>query len=123
MEARVITLDWPPSQLSPNARAHYRVKAPITRDYLAHASNATRVACHDFGLRDSIDTESDDTITLDINFYPPDARRRDLDNMLASIKAGLDGVAEALGVDDRRFALRLTRCEPVKGGRVCVTLV
>lgn len=118
----MIELAWPPRQISPNARTHYRVKAPITKGYLAHASNTTRVACHDLGLRDIIDTDSDDPITLAIDFYPPDARRRDLDNMLASMKAGLDGIAEALGVDDQRFALRLTRCEPVKGGRVVVTL-
>ena len=118
----MITLDWPPRQLSPNARVHYSVKSPITKGYLAHASNTTRVACHDHGLRDRIDPHSDDPITLAIEFHPPDARRRDLDNMLSSIKAGLDGIAEALGVNDQRFALRLTRGQPVKGGRVVVTL-
>lgn len=118
----MITLDWPPRQLSPNARVHYRVKSPITKGYLAHASNTTRVACHDHSLRDRIDPHSDDPITLEIEFHPPDARRRDLDNMLSSIKAGLDGIAEALGVNDQRFALRLTRGQPVKGGRVVVTL-
>ena len=118
----MITLDWPPPQLSPNARTHYRVKAPITKGYLAQASNTTRIACHQFGLRDKFDPHSDDPITVSIDFHPPDARRRDLDNMLSSIKAGLDGIAEALGVNDQRFALRLSRCAPVKGGRVCVTL-
>ena len=30
-------------------------------------------------------------------------RRRDRDNAMASLKAALDGIAEALGVDDSRF--------------------
>jgi crossover junction endodeoxyribonuclease RusA len=34
---------------------------------------------------------------------PPDRRARDLDNMLASIKSGLDGLADALEANDRRF--------------------
>ena len=118
----MIEIDWPPRQLSPNARTHYRVKAPITKGYLAHAHNATRIACQELGLRDKFDADSDDPITLAIDFHPPDARRRDLDNMLSSIKAGLDGIAEALGVNDQRFALRLTRGYPVKGGRVVVVL-
>lgn len=34
---------------------------------------------------------------------PPDHRERDRDNLLASMKAGLDGVASALQIDDSRF--------------------
>ncbi len=45
----------------------------------------------------------DGNIELDIMFYPPDKRHRDLDNCLAAIKSGIDGVADALGVNDRRF--------------------
>jgi crossover junction endodeoxyribonuclease RusA len=38
-----------------------------------------------------------------LDFYAPDKRRRDDDNMIASFKAGRDGIADALGVDDHRF--------------------
>lgn len=38
-----------------------------------------------------------------LDFYPPDRRHRDDDNLVASFKAGRDGVALALGIDDRRF--------------------
>lgn len=44
-----------------------------------------------------------DTYPLNILFVAPDGRHRDLDNMLAASKAALDGVAEALGIDDRLF--------------------
>jgi crossover junction endodeoxyribonuclease RusA len=43
-----------------------------------------------------------------------------LDNLLASMKAGLDGLADALGVDDSRWRLLIEMGEPVKGGCVCV---
>ena len=36
-------------------------------------------------------------------FYPPDKRHRDADNMVAAIKSGLDGLADALMVNDRLF--------------------
>lgn len=50
------------------------------------------------------------------------ARRADLDNMLAAMKAGLDGVAQATGVDDSRWEYRIARGDPTKGGRVDVEL-
>jgi hypothetical protein len=41
-----------------------------------------------------------------------------MDNMLASTKAAIDGIADALGVDDQHFSLRLERGEPTKNGEV-----
>ena len=60
-------------------------------------------------------------ITLDIEFIEPDKRRRDLDNMLASIKSGIDGIADALGVNDSRFIYKIRRSEAV-GGMIKVTI-
>lgn len=40
---------------------------------------------------------------LKITFYTPDKRRRDVDNLLASLKPALDGFSEALGIDDSNF--------------------
>ena len=53
-------------------------------------------------------------LDLDITFHPPDNRRRDLDNMLASIKSGLDGISDALGVDDSTWTLTIRRGETCK---------
>jgi crossover junction endodeoxyribonuclease RusA len=61
-------------------------------------------------------------IAVAITFRPPDKRARDLDNMLAAIKPHLDGVADALHVNDARFVLTIARGEPHKGGVVEVTL-
>lgn len=57
-----------------------------------------------------------------ITFHPPDARARDTDNMLASIKAGLDGVADVIGIDDSRWTLVLARGAPERRGRVELVL-
>ena len=40
---------------------------------------------------------------MHIIFYKPNRRHMDLDNMLASMKSGLDGMCEALEIDDRCF--------------------
>ena len=63
-----------------------------------------------------------DDMHLTIVFHPPDKKRRDLDNCLASLKSALDGIADALRVDDSGWALTITKAAPVPGGRVDVTI-
>jgi len=58
-----------------------------------------------------------------IIFYPPSKARRDLDGMLSSIKAGLDGIADALEVDDCRFRLRIDLGDVKKGGAIEIKIV
>jgi len=60
---------------------------------------------------------------LRITFHPPDMRRRDLDNMLASIKSQLDGIADVIGVDDSMWGLTILRGDVAKGGCVCIEVV
>ena len=56
-------------------------------------------------------------------FYPPDKRRRDLDNLFSSMKHTLDGVASALGIDDSQFRpVMLDFGDVVKGGQVVMTI-
>lgn len=40
---------------------------------------------------------------VEMDFHAPDNRRRDTSNLHAAMKAALDGIAEAMGVDDSRF--------------------
>lgn len=91
-----VILPWPPTGLSPNARLHWAQKSKLAKAY--------RKACHllmlEAGLR-GIDWEGD--IHVWIDFYRPTKRVMDHDNCLARIKSGLDGVADALGVNDSRF--------------------
>lgn len=91
-----VTLPWPPAGLSPNARLHWAQKSKLAKAY--------RRACHvltlEAGLR-GIDWEGD--IHVWIDFYRPTRRTMDHDNCLSRIKSGLDGIADALGVNDSRF--------------------
>lgn len=107
-----ITLPWPPSALSPNARGHWSIKARHAKSY----RRDSRILCMAQGLRQM----TAEALSLRVTFNPPDRRGRDLDNMLASIKSGLDGIADATGVDDSRWTISLTKGEPVKGGAVVI---
>jgi hypothetical protein len=40
--------------------------------------------------------------------------------MLASIKSGLDGIASAIGVDDSKWEIKISRGDIIKGGAVVV---
>jgi crossover junction endodeoxyribonuclease RusA len=59
---------------------------------------------------------------LRFHFHPPDNRKRDLSNMPATQKAAIDGIADAMGVDDAGFlcAWPMTWAEPVEGGAVVI---
>jgi len=109
----MITLPWPPSSLSPNARQHYMA--------LARARKAYRTECwyqaHQQGLR-KIDATQ---LHLSIEFVPPSRRAFDLDNCLARIKSGLDALADITGVDDRHWSLTIRRADEI-GGMVRVSV-
>lgn len=45
-------------------------------------------------------------IVFMVDILPPDKRRRDDDNIIASFKSGRDGIADAIGIDDCRFITR-----------------
>lgn len=114
-ELRVI-LPWPPSALSPNSRPpHWSV--------LAKAKRAYRSACHYQALAAGWRTgvfAADDRLHVRLMFVPPDRRRRDMDNLIAAMKAGLDGLADALGVDDSRWTLTCAIDDGSIGGMVRV---
>lgn len=109
-----ISLPWPPKGLSPNDRRHRMAVAGAKRKYRADCAWSTIAA----GVR-RIEASA---LRVRITFHPPDARARDLDNMLASIKAGLDGVADVVGIDDSRWTLVLARGAPERRGRVDLVL-
>ena len=52
-------------------------------------------------------------LALTLCFCPPTKRRYDRDNLVARMKAGLDGVAEALGIDDQLFVVLAVKMGPV----------
>lgn len=109
-----ILLPWPSRDLSPNSRVHWSKKAKAAKAARMYAFVRTL---------ESKAMAGDGKVTLAVEFVKPSRRRMDLDNMLASIKPMIDGIAQALGVDDSRFRYLLDVAdEPIKGGVVRVTI-
>ena len=109
-----LILPWPPAECSPNARVHWSKKS--------RAAKAYRSACHLLAKQAGIKAPEGEALLL-LEFVPPDRRRRDDDNLLAMFKAGRDGLADALGIDDNVFAtqIRVSK-ETIKGGAVRVRI-
>lgn len=103
-----VNLPWPHKDLSPNARGHWAKKAKAKKKARHDAA-----AC---ALEAGVRHISGNSLLVKVVFCPPDNRHRDLDNMLASLKAGLDGIADVVGIDDRFWALSMYRSDAVKGG-------
>lgn len=114
MTGPTITLPFPPASLSGHAKGHWRDKHKATKQWreLAHALTLKA------GTPDLPDTGD---ILLHIRFVPPD-RRGDRQNYPNRLKAALDGIADAWGVNDKRFLPVFEFEEPEAPGRVEVTL-
>lgn len=110
----VIVLPFPPSSLSGHAKGHWRAKAEVTRKH----RNWARLATMDAKVRGV--PEAGD-IKVHVRFVPPD-RRGDRTNFVNRLKPYLDGVADALGVNDARFLPSYEFAEPEKPGRVELTI-
>jgi crossover junction endodeoxyribonuclease RusA len=107
-------LPWPPKVLSPNARVHWATKSKAAKAY----RNICFLLCRQAAL-----AVPAGRALLSLEFIPPDNRRRDDDNCIASFKSGRDGIAEALGIDDSNFVTQLQiSAVPVKGGAVRVRI-
>ena len=101
-----VTLPWPSGALSPNARGHWSAKSKAAKAYRADCFNLTKQALHATMVTDAATVHMLSgiaTLHLWLDFYPPDRRHRDDDNMIAAFKSGRDGLAEALGINDKRF--------------------
>jgi crossover junction endodeoxyribonuclease RusA len=109
-----VKLPWPPKELSPNSTLHWSKKVKKKKEY--------RTACWALTLEAKlVAPPGEGKIPVEITFYPPDKRHRDADNMVASIKAGLDGLADALKVNDKRF-LPTFKFEEQVLGMVVITI-
>jgi crossover junction endodeoxyribonuclease RusA len=124
-----VILQWPHKDLSPNARGHWAKRSRAAKTARSQAFLLTRQSMGEQpGAHlawDAIRSITiDGTLIVRIVFEPPARYRYDIDNLVARMKASLDGIADAVGIDDHRFQLE----SPVIGdtfkphGRVCVTL-
>ena len=114
---RELVLPWPPKELSPNARVHWAVKSGAAKRQRRDACIAVKLA----GWNAAALPEG--RLHLWIDFYPPTRRLPDDDNMLSRMKPARDGIADALGIDDRRFVSHpFVHSKPHKGGEVRIRI-
>jgi crossover junction endodeoxyribonuclease RusA len=111
-----IKIPWPPKYLSPNSRVHWAKKAKSAKKYKAD--------CFFLAKNAGLVEVNSKKIDVHIDFYAPDKRRRDIDNLIASIKNGLDGIADAIKVDDHCFVIAANLNEKiVKNGIIEVSII
>lgn len=107
-------LPWPDKRLSPNARIHWAQKA--------HVVDEAKRGAYYLALADGLSLP-DEPLQVWIKVCPPDKRRRDIDNIHASLKAALDGIFRAAGVDDSQVKRTvLDWGEVEQGGAVYVSI-
>lgn len=92
---QTLTLPWPARALNPNAGVH--------RMALYRAKKAMKHACWAIAKGANLQLPAEGRIDVELFCYPPIKRARDEDNMIASMKAGLDGIAIAGRCNDSRF--------------------
>lgn len=95
-----VPLPWPSQDLSPNGRRSIFAKNSRFQEAKTLAAMACRKALREAGVEH---VATDEKVRVRLVVTPPDRRRRDEDNLLASCKAYLDGIALGLGLDDCRF--------------------
>lgn len=109
-----IELQWPNKILNPNNKRHwateYKARKKQKNDAFFLAKSQPIPALQD-------------SYQIEITFYPPDNRRRDEDNAIASLKGAIDGIALAWGVDDSKFRYTQKWAEKVKGGKITFRLL
>jgi len=88
-----VTLRLPPRELSPNARVGWAARAAAVKWYRESARLIALVA---LSRKKPLWTKA----RVRCRFYFADRRRRDRDNLLASMKAAFDGLADAGVVAD-----------------------
>ncbi len=112
-----LILPWPHKDLSPNGRVHWRAKHRASKKGRAQGYIlALEAGCKLWELPAG-------NLHLWLTFYPPTKMLPDDDNMLARFKPYRDGIADALGIDDKRFISHpLVSTEVRKGGQVVVRI-
>jgi crossover junction endodeoxyribonuclease RusA len=81
----IVTLPLPAKNLSPNSRCHWRAKAAAVKAY----RSAALIAAYAKGK------PRFESANVQCKFYFRDSRRRDGDNLLASMKSAFDGLVDA----------------------------
>lgn len=110
-----ITFPWFLKELKPNHSCHYMQKAKAKAIY---RSECERITLKELETQD-VDKEC---CELWFTFYKPNKRHMDADNMLASMKSGIDGMCDALNINDKQFKRIVIQVSDEIGGYVVVEL-
>ena len=119
----IIVVPLPPHELNPNGRAHWAAKA--------RAVKLARKQAHDAAMMVLLKDWGDGGLpwkraSLRAVFYFPDKRglKSDTDNLIASLKATADGIADAGVIEnDRGFAwMTLAKCIDPETPRVVLEI-
>ena len=92
----LIRLPWPAPALWQNRRVHWRVQSRATK--------AARTTAWALAKEQGVQRIPDATLVF--TFHPPSKHKRDIQNMPATQKAAIDGIADAMGCDDGKFRVR-----------------
>lgn len=107
------TLPWPPSALFKSAHATRQEKSAVAEKYKQACFALTKQA--EFKLSDS------PKLAIWLDFYPPDRRYREDENITAAFRPGCDGLMLALGIDFKRIR-QLSYVQHEIGGYVKVRI-
>jgi crossover junction endodeoxyribonuclease RusA len=113
VEAVMIELPFPPASLSGHNSGHWHAKSATVAKHRRWAMLATLAA------KPAVPAEGD--IRISLAFYPPD-RRGDRTNFANRAKPLIDGIADALKVNDRRFLPTYHYAEPCNPAKVVVCI-
>lgn len=111
---QTIELPFPAAVLAGHATKASWARISATKAHRSWADTATKSA------RPSVPEEGD--IRLHVIFIPPNDRG-DRINYPIRMKAYFDGIADALGVNDKRFLPSFEYRDPVKPGTVLVEVL
>jgi crossover junction endodeoxyribonuclease RusA len=119
MNKLTIELPYPDRRLSPNAHCHWRIKDAVGKV----AKYEARSCCSD-QLQFAELPLGNKPLRMTLTFYPPNRRKRDRDNAIASMKYYIDGVFQFLCIDDSVVEEIVTGRwgDVVKNGKVVMEL-
>lgn len=110
-----ITLPWPDKSLWPNGRSHWATKAKAVKG-ARRTSWALALAAMNGRL------PLWKQVKLHWVIHPKTAHAIDDDAPPYALKSYRDGIADALGIDDKNFRATYEFGPPIKGGSVIVTI-
>jgi hypothetical protein len=111
---------WPDGSLNPNSRIHWSVKGRARKEQREEACILARQSVPPASRQKLKELGA---LRLRLQFVRPNRRWVDIDNLIAASKGLIDGVADAVGLDDRYFKMEFEIDDPpMKPGGVRVTV-